>query len=97
MGVLNSALMAVSAISLAGCIVEPTSSRPPPLEYGRPLPPVEYDRRPPPRDFDHGPGPLGDREIHQQNEHEHDSRPHAEPDRGSRPHDDHDRNDRPPG
>jgi hypothetical protein len=31
MRMLNSALMVVSAISLAGCIVEPTSSRQPPL------------------------------------------------------------------
>jgi len=48
------ALAMVSAVGLAGCVVEPDYRRgPPPVAYERPPPPVvEFDRRPGYRDDD---------------------------------------------
>lgn len=58
---LSTTLILVSAIGLAGCIIEPPPRRPPPpppLDYGRPPPPPAEYGRPPPPDYP-APPPRG--------------------------------------
>jgi len=61
---LSTAVILISAIGLAGCIVETPVNRPPPpppLDYGRPPPPPppgDYGQPPPPPDRPPPPRPY---------------------------------------
>ena len=99
MRVLSSSLMMVSAIGLAGCVVEPNGG-PRSADYGRPAPIVQYDRGPPPGGYDRDHAfrehDEHDRDYRQPGNWDRDPRAHEEHDRGEHDRGDHDRGGRPP-